>query len=144
MSKRQKDIVLSLMKEKEPVTAEWMAKELGVSDRTIRTEIKELQSQSSSLGIIIESVRGKGYLLDIKDYELFDREINPNANDAIDNNQSDFSEQANRVLYILKRFLIEKEPLHLRKGRSFIWLLTGGRPFLRLICSCFCSYRWAI
>lgn len=111
--KRQKDIVLSLMKAKEPVTAEWMAKELGVSDRTIRTEIKELQSQCSSLGIIIESVRGKGYLLNIKDNEVFEKEFNPNANEAIDENQSDFSEQTNRVLYILKRFLLEKEPIKL-------------------------------
>ncbi len=113
VSKRQRDIVLSLMKEKEPVTAEWMAKELGVSDRTIRTEIKELQSQSTSLGIIIESVRGKGYLLDIKDYEVFEQEFISNANDAINENQSDFSEKENRVLYMLKRFLLEKEPIKL-------------------------------
>ena len=113
VSKRQKDIVLSLMKAKEPVTAEWMAKELGVSDRTIRNEIKELQSQCSSFGIMIESLRGKGYLLDIKDYKVFEKEFNPNANDAIDDNQSDFSEQENRVLYILKRFLLEKEPIKL-------------------------------
>ncbi|WP_026565246.1 BglG family transcription antiterminator [Bacillus sp. UNC41MFS5] len=113
VSKRQKDIVLSLMKEKEPVTAEWMAKELGVSDRTIRTEIKELQSQSTSLGIIIESVRGKGYLLDINDYEVFEQEFISNANDPINESQSDFSEQENRVLYMLKRFLLEKEPIKL-------------------------------
>src|SRR3954464_9549097 len=111
VSKRQKDIVLSLMKAKEPVTAEWMAKELGVSDRTIRSEIKELQSQCSSLGIIIESLRGKGYLLEIKDYEVFEKEINRHANDAIDDHQSDFSDQASRVMYILKRFLLEKEPI---------------------------------
>ncbi|RBP95439.1 BglG family transcriptional antiterminator /transcriptional regulator [Cytobacillus firmus] len=111
VSKRQKDIVLSLMKAKEPVSAEWMAKELGVSDRTIRNEIKELQSQGSSLGIIIESVRGKGYLLNIKDYEMFEKEYNYNANEAIDENKLDFSEQENRVLYILKRFLLEKEPI---------------------------------
>ncbi len=111
VSKRQRDIVLSLIKAKEPVTAEWMAKELGVSDRTIRTEIKELQSQGSSVGIIIESVRGKGYLLEIKDYEVFEKEYNSNANDAIDEHKSDFSEQENRFLYILKRFLLEKEPI---------------------------------
>ncbi|MFP7299920.1 BglG family transcription antiterminator [Neobacillus niacini] len=113
VSKRHKDIVLSLMKEKEPVTAEWIAKELGVSDRTIRTEIKELQSQSTSLGIMIESVRGKGYLLYIKDYQVFEQEFISNANDAANENQSDFSEQEIRVLYMLKRFLLEKEPIKL-------------------------------
>ncbi|MBO0962100.1 transcription antiterminator [Neobacillus sp. MM2021_6] len=113
VSKRQRDIVLSLMKEKEPVTAEWIAKELGVSDRTIRTEIKDLQSQSSSLGSRIESVRGKGYLLEIKDYNVFEKEFSPNTNDTIEEVQSDFSEQSNRVLYMLKRFLLEREPIKL-------------------------------
>jgi lichenan operon transcriptional antiterminator len=113
VSKRQRDIILSLTKAKEPVTAEWMAKELGVSDRTVRTEIKELQSQNNSLGIIIESVRGKGYQLVIKDYDAFEREFTPNAYDSVEEIQSDFSNQENRVLYILKRFLLEKEPLKL-------------------------------
>lgn len=113
VSKRQKDIVLSLMKAKEPVTAEWMAKELGVSDRTIRTEIKELQSQCSSLGIIIESVRGKGYQLEIIDYGTFEREFTDNANDSVAEIHSDFSEQEDRVLYILKRFLLEKDLIKL-------------------------------
>ncbi|WML42148.1 BglG family transcription antiterminator [Neobacillus sp. OS1-2] len=113
VSKRQRDIVLSLMKEKEPVTAEWIAKELGVSDRTIRTEIKDLQSQSSSLGGRIESVRGKGYLLEIKDFNVFEKEFSPNTNDTIEEVQSDFSEQSNRVLYMLKRFLLEREPIKL-------------------------------
>jgi lichenan operon transcriptional antiterminator len=125
VSKRQKDIVLSLMKAKEPVTAEWMAKELGVSDRTIRNEIKELQSQCSSLGMIIESVRGKGYLLEIKDYEVFEKEYSSNANEAIDKNKSDFSEQENRVLYILKRFLLDKEPI---KIESFEEELFVSKP----------------
>ncbi|MCM3705986.1 MULTISPECIES: BglG family transcription antiterminator [Cytobacillus] len=112
VTKRQKDIVLSLMKSTEPVTAEWIAKELGVSDRTIRTEIKELQSQSL-LGINIESVRGKGYLLEIKDYSLFESVFTLNAAESIDDSKSDFSIQENRVLYILKRFLQEKDLIKL-------------------------------
>ncbi|WP_462412686.1 BglG family transcription antiterminator [Neobacillus sp. Marseille-QA0830] len=128
VSKRQKDIVLSLMKEKEPVTAEWIAKELGVSDRTIRTEIKELQSQSSSLGIVIESARGKGYLLDIEDYEVFEKEFHPNANEAMDESQSDFSAQENRVTYLLKRFLLEKEPIKLENLEEELFV---SRPKLQ-------------
>ncbi|PGL73214.1 BglG family transcription antiterminator [Bacillus sp. AFS055030] len=122
ISKRQKDIVMSLKKAKEPVTAQWMAKELGFSDRTIRNEIKELQSQCSPLGITIESVRGKGYLLAIKDYEVFEKEFNSNENEVIDENKSDFSEQENRVLYILKRFLLEKGPIKIEnlEGELFV------------------------
>ncbi|MGG3469188.1 BglG family transcription antiterminator [Neobacillus pocheonensis] len=110
-TKRQKEIWVSLMKSKEPVTSEWIAKELAVSDRTIRTEIKELQSQCHTLGVAIESIRGKGYKIEIEDLELFEKEFNPITNEATVENQTDFSEQNNRVLYILKRFLLEREPI---------------------------------
>ena len=113
VSKRRKGIVSFLMKEKEPVTAEWIAKELGVSDRTIRTEIKELQAQSTSLGIMIESVRGKGYLLVIKDREVFEQEFISNESNGLNEKHAVFFEQENRVLYMLKRFLLEKEPIKL-------------------------------
>ncbi|OIK13528.1 BglG family transcription antiterminator [Bacillus sp. MUM 13] len=122
VSKRQKDIVMSLLKEKEPITAEWMAKEHGVSDRTIRSEIKELQSHCVSLGISIESVRGKGYLLNIMDYEVFNVEFNPNGHDAVEDSHADFSEQENRVMYILKRFLLEKKPIKLESLEEEIFV----------------------
>lgn len=109
VSKRQKDIILSLMKSKDPVTSEWMAKELGVSDRTIRTEIKELQSQSAFLGIVIESFRGKGYLLKVKDFATFEKEFTLNEKDSMDDTQSNLYEHQNRVIYILRRLLLGKD-----------------------------------
>ncbi|RSK53243.1 BglG family transcription antiterminator [Bacillus canaveralius] len=112
-TKRQKGIFLSLLKKKEPVSAEMIAKEIGVSDRTVRTEIKELQTQCKSLGISIESFRGKGYKIVINDNELFEREFNPDTIETTGEEQVDYSEQNNRITYILKRLLLSREPIKL-------------------------------
>ncbi|XJZ26723.1 BglG family transcription antiterminator [Bacillota bacterium Lsc_1132] len=112
-SKRQKELLLSLLKNDEPITSEWLAKELGVSDRTIRAEIKELQSQCLSLGVVIESMRGKGYKLEIKDDQLFKKVFNQLTKELSGDKQIDYSEQNSRVTYILRRFLLEKEEIKL-------------------------------
>jgi lichenan operon transcriptional antiterminator len=116
------------MKSKDPVTSEWLAKELGVSDRTIRTEIKELQSQRALLGITIESFRGKGYLLKVNDFSTFEKEFTLNEKDSMEDTQSDYSEQENRVIYILRRLLLGKE---LIKLESLEELLFVSRPRLQ-------------
>ena len=113
LSKRQKDLLLSLLKNDETVTSEWLAKEFGVSDRTIRAEIKELQSQCLSLGVVIESMRGKGYKLEIKDDQLFKKVFNQLTKELSGDKQIDYSEQNSRVTYILRRFLLEKEAIKL-------------------------------
>lgn len=110
-TKRQKEILLSLIKSNEPITAEWIAIGLGVSDRTVRTEMKGLQSECKSLGVSIESIRGKGYKLEIKDYQLFEKGLNSLIEKATDEEKTDFSEQSNRITYILKRLLLGKESL---------------------------------
>jgi lichenan operon transcriptional antiterminator len=107
ISIRQKDILLLLAKNNEPITAEWIAKELRVSDRTIRKEIKELQADSSPLSISIESVKGKGYQMHVHDQSLFLKGISQYTN--ADESAVNFSEQNSRVLYLLKRLLLEKE-----------------------------------
>lgn len=113
ITKRQKYILLLLIGNKELVTAEWIANELGVSDRTVRTEIKELQTQSAAFGICIDSARGKGYKLEVKDQDLLDKVCQPLIKETADENQSDFSDQNSRVLYILKRFLLGRHPIKL-------------------------------
>lgn len=47
------DILVLLSKSKEPVTSGWMEKELGVSDRTIRNEIKLMQQHAESKGFLL-------------------------------------------------------------------------------------------
>ncbi|GBF10743.1 BglG family transcription antiterminator [Tepidibacillus sp. HK-1] len=112
-SKRQIEILLSLMEAKKPVTSEWIAKELGLSDRTIRNEIKAIQPECPKLGISIESIRGKGYQLKILDQTLFETIFSQLTNESKDEIANEFSNQNDRVIYLLKQLLLEKEPIKL-------------------------------
>lgn len=95
-----------------PATSEWMAKELEVSSRTIRNDIKLMQQNSESVGFSIESIRGRGYVLTILDEMLFTSLFNQLENDN-DDLSGDFGDQKNRVLYMLRRLLLEKDYIKL-------------------------------
>jgi len=112
LSSRQKDILFLLSESKEPVTSDWMAKELGVSDRTIRNEIKLMQDNTESCGTIIDSIRGKGYVLNIVNPTLFSNTIHEHSNDK-KKKGDDFADKNTRVLYILKRLFLEKDSIKL-------------------------------
>lgn len=110
-TKRQKEILSFLVHSKDPIPAEWMAKQLGVSDRTVRDELKELRVQSHVLGVTIESTRGKGYKLVIQDVERFQKMGRLVIKNAYVESPTYLLEQNDRVIYILKKFLLEKKPI---------------------------------
>jgi lichenan operon transcriptional antiterminator len=112
-SKRQKEILLYLINSNQPVTAAWIAKELNVSDRTIRNDLKELQNISAIIGLKIELIRGKGFVVRVFDKDIFSQKLNELTNDKINPSTVDFSEQDNRVLYLLSRFLLENKYIKL-------------------------------
>lgn len=112
-SKRQKEILLYLINSNQPVTAAWISKELNVSDRTIRNDLKELQNISSVLGLKIELIRGKGFAAKITDINLFHQEFGDLTSDKISYTTIDFSEQDNRVFYLLNRFLLKNNYIKL-------------------------------
>lgn len=108
LNNRQKEILMFLKKFNEPITAKWMSKELGVSDRTIRNEINKLQKECESFGIEIESTRGKGYQLKVINKALLKNESHLlfKKNDSLSDR---FVLQDNRVKYILQRLLLAKD-----------------------------------
>ncbi|OME14834.1 PTS sugar transporter [Paenibacillus odorifer] len=112
-SKRQKEILLYLINSNQPVTAAWISKELNVSDRTIRNDLKELQNISSGLGLKIELIRGKGFAAKITDINLFHQEFGDLTSDKISYTTIDFSEQDNRIFYLLNRFLLKNNYIKL-------------------------------
>lgn len=107
LSKRQKDILLLLSRKNEVFTSDWIAKKLGVSNRTVRNEIKVLRQLSKEYGFFIESIRGQGYKLKLLNHDLFSEKIErfKNNNNEI---SGEFSDQNNRVFYMLRRLLLEK------------------------------------
>ena len=61
LSSRKKKILMCMLEEKDWVTSKHLAYKLNVSDRTIRSDIKELRRLLSQYKIDIRSVRGEGY-----------------------------------------------------------------------------------
>ena len=113
LSKRQIEILSFLRETNEPVTAEWIAKELNVSDRTVRNDIKAMQPECLKLGLVIESLRGKGYQIQVLDQALFLNQFSQLKSEKNDARAADFSEQNDRVVFLLKRLLLEKESIKL-------------------------------
>ncbi|NCG67466.1 PRD domain-containing protein [Bacillus coagulans] len=105
LTKRQKEIILLLSKSDDPTSSEWIAKELGISDRTVRNEIKLLQRDIvSSFGLSIKAVRGKGYQLKILD----SKKLNEHSLKGVERTNN-FDNQNHRVTYILTRLLLAKD-----------------------------------
>ncbi|MCM3729883.1 BglG family transcription antiterminator [Neobacillus cucumis] len=112
-SNRQKKILLYLTNTNQPVTAIWISKELNVSDRTIRNDLKDIQMKSASLGLKLELIRGKGHKVTITDKELFNQKFLELSNNELRHTTIDFSEQENRIFYLLNRFLLENSYIKL-------------------------------
>ncbi|RDW21341.1 PTS sugar transporter [Oceanobacillus arenosus] len=105
LTNRQKEIIIRLIKSSEPVTAEWISRDLSVSDRTIRNEINKMKNECNSFGIEINSIRGKGYQLKVINELLF-QEKSPLLFKQDDLLSDHFESQDNRVRYILQRLLL--------------------------------------
>lgn len=120
LSKRQTDILSILTKAKNLITSDWIAKQLGVSDRTVRNEIKEIQLDGPNLGISVESTRGKGYHLHIVNQPLFSSQFDLLTKTA--ENKDHFSNQNDRVLYILRSLLLGKEAIKLESFKEKIFV----------------------
>ena len=48
-----------------------LARELNISERTVKNDIDHLREACRNCGCILKSVRGKGYILEIRDTERF-------------------------------------------------------------------------
>jgi lichenan operon transcriptional antiterminator len=74
MNSRQYAIIQLLdYAESEPLTSAQLSAEINVSPKTIRNDIKELNSMLTSYDIHIQSKRGKGYLLRAKNRDHLER-----------------------------------------------------------------------
>lgn len=98
LSNRQEKIVNLLKQHKDGLTGEELSSYLGVSSRTIRTDIRNFAAILQQYGARIQSGTRSGYLLEITDAKLFKsfaREtVLPHMDSAED-----------RIHYIIKRFL---------------------------------------
>lgn len=104
LNARMTVIIRELMKAHTPLTSEYLANVLDVTSRTVRNDMKELESTVSDFGASIKSIRGTGYKLFVHDDQLF-RHLLQEVTEK-DNNIEIPTLPEERVQYIVKRLLL--------------------------------------
>ena len=109
-NKRICNILKRLQSTSEPISGETLAFELGVTSRTVRSDIKKLSEYLKEYGAKVNSTTGVGYSLEIYDKELF-KELDEKLNESTNkNNNKKFNliptDPADREKYIISKLLI--------------------------------------
>ena len=108
INKRLKQIFNILRQTQEKIKGDSLALSTGVSSRTIRNDIKELNSILKDAGAEIESEVGQGYFLKINDdarYEEFLKSLE-SSESKVESQNIIPSEPKDRELYIINKLLL--------------------------------------
>lgn len=101
-NKRQESIITFLLEKERLLTSEQLASALGVSQRTVKEDIKSIKAVEEKIGIQIRSHRSQGYSAIIKDDYLL--HCYNNREKLIDLNT-----QNDRILILIQYLLIQKD-----------------------------------
>ncbi|WP_260856955.1 HTH domain-containing protein [Bacillus pumilus] len=71
LSLRQEELLKRLMQAEQELTSEEIARMIGITSRTIRTDMKALKSTLAEHGAVLHIKRGAGYTLTVEDYGSF-------------------------------------------------------------------------
>ncbi|MCM3765964.1 BglG family transcription antiterminator [Neobacillus niacini] len=113
LNTRMTVIIRELMKADTPVTSEYLAKVLDVTSRTIRNDVRELESIIADFGAEIKSIRGTGYQLIVQDDHLFRQLLQEAADNKREQNSEVPTLPEERVRYVIKRLLLSEEYIKL-------------------------------
>lgn len=108
LSKRQYRIINFLKKSEESLSSEYLSKIIGASSKTIRKDILEMKEILKRNGAIIDSKTGDGYLLTVKNQDVFDAFIGT----FVDGNQEKMLKlpmNYQRAHYIVRRVIAAKD-----------------------------------
>lgn len=113
LNTRMTVIIRELMKADTPVTSEYLAKVLDVTSRTIRNDVRELESIVKDFGAEVKSIRGTGYQLLVHDDHLFRQLLQEAADNKLEKNGEIPTLPEDRVRYVIKRLLLTEEYIKL-------------------------------
>ncbi|MSS58458.1 BglG family transcription antiterminator [Erysipelotrichaceae bacterium Oil+RF-744-GAM-WT-6] len=109
MKKREWDL-LNLLVQEGTATSSQLAKEIGVSDKTVRTSLSGISSALIGNGAELVSKRGEGYTLRILDINEFERfKMLGKEHTSIPQTPDE------RVRFLLYKLLVENKPLNYQK-----------------------------
>jgi lichenan operon transcriptional antiterminator len=105
MNSRQFNLLTYLIGEEEPITGQYLAKQIQVTSRTVRNDLKVIDHflSSESLGASIKSLKGKGYILEVENEQVF----NEYLKSCIEEDEQLPIEPEDRVHFLVKKFLLE-------------------------------------
>ena len=102
MNNRQRGIFLRLVSAEKAITSEQLAKELGVSSRTIKTDMAALAPELEQNGARLISRRNRGYTLEITDEEKLQKLHNVTQIRA---GVSPAADEEGRVIHIARKLV---------------------------------------
>jgi lichenan operon transcriptional antiterminator len=113
MNDRKRRILRYMLASSSFITSDELAQKVGVTSRTIRNDIKLLNEDLHQYEIDIQSIRGKGYALSVKNQEKFQELMGKvSAEDMIVTPERPESKEE-RVVYIIKRLLLTHQYIKL-------------------------------
>ena len=125
MIDRRQQLLFSKLTGNEYITAAELAKQMGLSEKTVRTRVKELDKELLHCGARIISKQGHGYRISITDKALYQELI---KSLSADGNALPTSSQE-RILYLLSCLLNSRDYVKLDDLSSFLFVsrnvLTG-------------------
>lgn len=106
---RLDELLERFIKQNEPLPMKELTAAFAVSDRTIRTDITNLNDTLKNVGAAVTLIRGKGYLLSVNDPVLFEEWWK----DGLDSVETSMTSTEERQHYLLFTLFKAVEPLSL-------------------------------
>ncbi|NLP22756.1 MAG: PTS transporter subunit EIIA [Erysipelotrichaceae bacterium] len=75
LNERMKKLINILYENDGIISGDFLGSNLGVTSRTIRNDIKQINEMSKLIGCQVDSIVGRGYILNIFDIELFEESL---------------------------------------------------------------------
>ncbi|MDQ0360266.1 BglG family transcription antiterminator [Breznakia pachnodae] len=106
MKRREKEIIYYLVKNNQYVTGNELADHFGVTSRTIRDDVNAIKQSINESIAFINSQAGKGYLLEIRNYKMFEEFLNDLKLKDVSQYHNIPDNPNDRVSYIIKKLLM--------------------------------------
>ena len=123
MNDRQRGILLHLVAAEDPLTSDYLAQQLDVSSRTIKSDMVVLSAELRENGAELISRRNRGYSLQILDDERFQTLY---AFTSMKMGRTSSQGEGARMLYIARKLVAAPTGVLLDELASFT---SAGAPF---------------
>lgn len=106
INEREVKILNYLMSKNYYITGEEIASFIGVSSKTIRADIKNINRRLKDINAQINCARGRGYILEISEKNMFNKELLDLYESSIEGDAVIPTTVEGRVLFIIKKLLM--------------------------------------